>query len=129
MNALYKLLMILYSLFIEDAGMKSRPELKDLLKELVSVIDWQLLMINMGVKKFENDKIERNHRGDIDRQKQEAFDKWLKMKPDACWKDVIDALYEVKDITLASSLSKKYDWKDPRVRPVNIATTLSFIAH
>ena len=95
--------------------MKSRPKLKDLLKELVSVIDWQLLMINMGVKKFENDKIERNHHGDIDRQKQEAFDKWLKMKPDACWKDVIDALYEVKDITLASNLEKKYAWKDPRV--------------
>ncbi len=95
--------------------MKSRPKLKDLLKELVSINDWQLLMINMGVKKFENDKIERNHRGDIDRQKQEAFDKWLKMKPDACWKDVIDALYEVKDITLASNLEKKYAWKDPRV--------------
>ncbi len=61
--------------------MKSRPSLKDLLKELFSVNDWQLLMINMGVKKFENDKIERNYPGDIERQKQEAFDKWLKMKP------------------------------------------------
>ncbi len=95
--------------------MKSRPLLKDLLKELDSVVEWPLLMINMRVEKFENDKIERNHHGDIDRQKQEAFDKWLKMKPDACWKDVIDALYEVKDITLASSLARKYDWKDPRV--------------
>ncbi len=73
-------------------------------------------MINLGVKKSENDKIEINFRCDIDRQKQEAFDKWLRMKPDACWKDVIDALYEMEEITLASSLARKYDWKDPRVR-------------
>ncbi len=92
-----------------------RPVLKDLLNELVSVNDWQLLMINMGVEKFENDKIERNHPNDIERQKQEAFEKWLKTKPDACWKDVIDALYKMKEITLASSLEKKYAWKDPRV--------------
>ncbi len=89
--------------------------MKDMLKKLDSVVDWQLLMISMGVEKFENDKIERNFQGDIDRQKQEAFDKWLRMKPDACWKDVIDALYEMKEITLANSLARKYDWKDPRV--------------
>ncbi len=64
--------------------MKSRPVLSYLLKELESVVTWQLLMINMGVKKFENDKIERNFPSDIDRQKQEAFDKWLRKKPDAC---------------------------------------------
>ncbi len=95
--------------------MKSKPVMKDMLKKLDSVVDWQLLMISMGVEKFENDKIERNFQGDIDRQKQEAFDKWLRMKPDACWKDVIDALYEMKEITLANSLARKYDWKDLRV--------------
>ena len=98
--------------------MKSRPVLKDLMNELVSVVDWQLLMISMGMEKYENDKIERNFRCDIDRQKQEAFDKWLRKKPDACWKDVIDALYEIEEITLASSLAKRYNWKDPRVRTV-----------
>ncbi|XP_064387744.1 uncharacterized protein LOC135335941 isoform X2 [Halichondria panicea] len=97
------------------SDMKSRPTLKDLLKELDSVVTWQLLMINLGGKKSENDKIEINFRCDIDRQKQEAFDKWLRRKPDACWKDVIDALYEMKEVTLASRLSRKYDWKDPRV--------------
>ncbi len=95
--------------------MKSRPRLLDMVKELHSIVTWQLLMINLGVEKCENDKIEINLRGDIERQKQEAFDKWLKMNPDACWKDVIDALYKMKEIILASSLSKKYDWKDPRV--------------
>ncbi len=96
--------------------MKSRPLLKDLIKELDSVFTWQLLMINLGVNKYENDKIERNFPSDIDRQKQEVFDKWLRMKPDACWKDVIDALYGIEEISLASSLARKYAWEDPRVR-------------
>ncbi len=96
--------------------MKSRPTLKDLMKELDPINKWQLLMINLGVKKSENDKIEINFRCDIDRQKQEAFDKWLRMKPYACWKNVIDALYEMEEITLASSLARKYAWEDPRVR-------------
>ena len=99
--------------------MKPRPTLNDLMKELVSVVNWQQLMINMGVEKYENDKIERNFSSDNDRQKQEAFDKWLRMKPDACWKDVIDALYKMKEVTLASSLARKYDWKDPRVCYIN----------
>ena len=96
--------------------MKSRPLLKDLLKELDSIVKWQLLMINLGVEKFENDKIEKNIPNDIEQQKQAAFDKWLRNKPDdAYWKDVIDALYEMEEITLASSLAKKYNWIDPRV--------------
>ncbi|XP_064387703.1 uncharacterized protein LOC135335910 isoform X2 [Halichondria panicea] len=95
--------------------MKSRPLLKDLVKDLDTLIAWQLLMIKLGVEKFENDKIEKNFPNDIDRRKQEAFDKWLRMKPDACWKDVIDALYEMEEITLASGLARKYAWEDPRV--------------
>ncbi len=106
--------------------MKSRPLLKDLVKDLDTLIAWQLLMIKLGVEKFENDKIEINFQGDIDRQKREAFDKWLRKKPGACWKDVIDALYEMKEITLASSLARKYAWEDPRVR---IQICYRFIAH
>ncbi len=95
----------------------NRPLLKDLVKELNSVVTWQLLMINMEAEKFENDKIEKNFPNDVDRQKQEAFDKWLRRKPDACWKDVIVALYKIKEDTLAFRLAKKYPchWKDPRV--------------
>ncbi len=98
-----------------EADIKSTPVLRDLLNELDSIVSWQLLMINMGMEKFENDKTERNFPSDINRQKEEAFEKWLKMKPNACWKNVIDALYKMKEITLASSLAKKYAWNDPRV--------------
>ncbi len=100
--------------------MISRPTLKDLMKELVSVVKWQQLMLNMGMKNYESEKIKVNIPNDVDEQKLEAFSKWLKMKPDACWKNVIDALYEMDDhITLASILARKYDWKDPRVYYIN----------
>ena len=72
-------------------------------------------MINLNVEKHKNDKIEKNFPGDVDRQKQEAFDQWLRQKPDACWRDIIQALYEVDENNLARKLRRKYDWKDPRV--------------
>ncbi|XP_064387836.1 uncharacterized protein LOC135335996 isoform X2 [Halichondria panicea] len=88
--------------------MKSKPVLRDLLQDLESFVNWQLL-----IEKLES--IEGNFQHNIDRQKLEAFDKWLRRKPDACWKDVIDVLYEMEEITLASRLAKKYAWEDPRV--------------
>ncbi len=95
--------------------MKSKPVLRDLLQDLESFVNWQLL-----IEKLES--IEGNFQHNIDRQKLEAFDKWLRRKPDACWKDVIDVLYEMEEITLASRLAKKYAWEDPRVRK-NVTAT------
>ena len=94
---------------------RSKPNLKDLLEELKSVVDWQPLMINLNFEKYKNDKIEKNFPRDVDRQKEEAFDQWLRQKSDACWKDIIDALYKVDEDSLARKLTRKYDWIDPRV--------------
>ena len=102
---------------ISEPHVRSKPTLKDLMTDLDSLINnWQHLMISMGVDKYKNDKIERNFPHDVDRQKQEAFDLWLRQTPDACWKNVIDALFEIGENTLARALTKKYEWKDPRVR-------------
>ena len=56
--------------------MKSKPVLTDLLQDLESFVNWKLL-----IEKLKS--IEGNFQYNIDRQKQEAFDKWLKRKPDA----------------------------------------------
>ena len=85
------------------------------MKELVSVVDWEMLLLHMGMEKFENDKTKANNPGNVDAQKMDAFDKWLKRFPDACWKTVIDALYDQKYIVLANKLERKFNWKDPRV--------------
>ena len=89
--------------------------MKELVSELDQIVDWQLLMLNLGVEKHKNDKIERNFPQDVNRQKQEAFDQWLRETPDACWKDIIDALFVMEENTLARKLTRKYNWKDPRV--------------
>ena len=110
----------------EELHMKARPTLKSLIRELESIVDWQMLMINLGVEKHQNDKIERNFPQDVDRQKQEAFDRWLRETPDACWKDIIDALFEMKENVLAGELTRKYSWRDPRVITVDILAYLIF---
>ncbi len=94
--------------------MKSRPTVKDLMRELDTIVDWPRLLLNMGMEKYENDKIKINNPNDVDGQKMDAFDKWLRKK-DACWKTVIDALFQVEELVLANKLERKYDWKDPRV--------------
>ena len=95
--------------------MKTTPTVRTLCFELEQLVDWQLLMLNLGIQKHKNDIIERNFPQDVDRQKQEAFDMWLRVMPNACWKDVIDALFVMKENTLARELTRKYNWKDPRV--------------
>ena len=98
-----------------------RPTINSLLCELESILDWQMLMIHLGVEKHQNDKIEKNFPQDVDRQKQEAFDRWLRGSPNACWKDIIDALFEMEENVLAGKLTRKYCWKDPRVSTCHLA--------
>ncbi len=94
--------------------MKSRPTVQELVTELDAIVDWPLLFIHMGMEKYDTDKIKINIPNDVDGQKMDAFDKWLRKK-DACWKTVIDALFQENYIVLASKLERKYAWNDPRV--------------
>ena len=95
--------------------LRSRPTLKELLDELETIVKWPSLLLNLGVEKHKIDIIERNRPGDVCQQKIDALEAWLKETPDACWKDVIDALYEMDENTLASDLKRKFAWEDPRV--------------
>ena len=98
------------------AHIKSRPKLKDLLEELRSITtSWKSLMINLGVKKYDLDRIETESNGKIIPSKQDSFDLWLRRTPNASWKDIIDALFTMEENVLAGELSKKYRWIDPRV--------------
>ena len=71
-------------------------------------------MIKLGMEKYEIDEIEEN-RPNVSLRKQDAFDQWLRKKHDACWADIIKALFEMNEDALARSLVMKYNWKDPRV--------------
>ena len=71
--------------------------------------------MNLGMEMHKIDIIKRDNRDDTSQQKLEAFNLWLKQTPNASWRDVIDALYEADENTLASDLKRKYAWDDPRV--------------
>ena len=73
------------------------------------------LMMNLGIEKHKLDNIEHDYDG-TERKKEEAFDLWLKTKPDVKWDYIIHGLQEIDENVLAKSISLKKDhWKDPRV--------------
>ena len=67
------------------------------------------------MKKERINEFESNHPGNVSLQKGEALEYWLSETADACWLDVINALFDVEENALARELKRKYDWKDPRV--------------
>ena len=103
---------IFWAVYIESG---SRPTLKDMLEDLKSITDWQILLTKLGMEKYNISKIEINHRGNVDLQKHDALYQWLCQKHDACWTDIIKALFEMEEHTLAKALERRYSWKDPRV--------------
>ena len=80
-------------------------------------MNWQLLLLDLGIKKHKIDIIELNSPGNISKQKLNALELWLKETPDASssWMVVIDALYEMDENVLATDLKRKYAFEDPRV--------------
>ena len=52
--------------------------------------------------------IEEDFRGDARKQRRKMFEHWLKTQPNASYEQLIKALCEVGDETVANSLCKKY---------------------
>ena len=82
------------------------PELKDLMHLQVS--NWHRLGLALGLKSYKLDIIKRNHQGDTESQTCNMFEVWLKTQPDASYEQLIKALCEVGNETVAHSLYKKY---------------------
>ena len=82
------------------------PELKDLMHLQVS--DWNRLGLALNLDSYDLDIIEKDHRGDTRQQTLKMFELWLKAQPDASYQQLIKALHEVGDETVASFLSKYY---------------------
>ena len=83
--------------------------MKTLCNELVSVSDWRKLGLNLGVQDYELDKIERSHPGEgCDGWKRETFSLWLQCKPSASWRDVVRALQQMGENSVAEWIKQKY---------------------
>lgn len=80
-------------------------------------------MTELGIENYELKRITDENDG-IDIRKKEAFDCWLRQNPNGSWNNIIDALHEVKEVTLAEELKKEYQWKEPRVCFIHYITVI-----
>ena len=81
-----------------------------LVKELKDVVDnWKPVGVALGVpvRKLNTIKLDDPH-GGVENWKIKMFDIWLQYKPDASWKDVVEALDENDYYDLAEKLWEKH---------------------
>ena len=82
-----------------------KPELNDLMHLQVS--DWYSLGLALKLIPYDLNIIEKDFRGDTRKQTCKMFDHWLRTQPDASYEQLIKALHEVGDETVANSLCSK----------------------
>ena len=86
-----------------------RPDTANLCNELVSISDWRMLGLYLGVQDYELDQIETSHPTEgCGRWKQEIFSMWLRRTPSASWGDVVGALQRMRENTEAERIELKY---------------------
>ena len=76
---------------------------------MAAVTNWFLLGVNLRLPKHELSKIQQNyaHQGN-DQQRVEMLDLWLRRTPNATWEDVVDALQQMGENTVAENIREKY---------------------
>ena len=72
------------------------------------VSDWNRLGLALKLDSYELNIIEQDFRGNTRKQTLKMFELWLKTQTDASYEQLIKALHEVGDETVASSLCIKY---------------------
>ena len=74
----------------------------------LQIRDWNRLGLALKLDPYELNIIEKDYQGDTRKQTLKMFEHWLKTQPNASYEQLIKALHEVGDETVASSLSMKY---------------------
>ena len=82
-----------------------KPDLKDLMHLQINA--WNRLGLALKLNAYDLHKIEKDFQ-DTRRQTLKMFELWLKTQPDASYEQLIKALHEVGDETVANSLYIKY---------------------
>lgn len=78
-------------------------------EELSTVTDWYQLGMKLGVPDHKLDEIQRNHPTDgVSRWRDEVLSLWLRLTPNASWKNVIRALQRMGEKALAESIRHRY---------------------
>ena len=81
-------------------------KLKDLV--LVQTTKWYDLGLQLGIEDTELDVIEENNPKDIDACKRKMFKAWLRITPSPSYRQLVEALQTVGEISEADRLCKKH---------------------
>ena len=105
LNVMYVVLAIL-----SIAGTSSDAlKINILCDELSTVSDWYQLGLKLGVPDYKLDEIQRNHPFEgCSRWKLEALKLWLQLTPNASWMNIVRALQQIGERTLAKRIRQKY---------------------
>ena len=74
----------------------------------LQVSDWKRLGLALKLNSYDLNIIEKDNKGDTREQTLKMFELWLKAQPDASYEQLIKALHEVGDETVANSVYMKY---------------------
>ena len=77
--------------------------------ELQSVSNWYQLGINLDLETHNLDNIQQNYaHQEVDQQRLEMLDLWLRRKLNDTWEDVVSALQQMGENRVAESIRQKY---------------------
>jgi len=74
----------------------------------VKVNSWSKLGLQLDIDDYDLQTIERNHPQDQEGCKRDMFRTWLRICPQASYRQLVQALVEVGDVAEADRLCKKY---------------------
>ena len=86
----------------------SSPTVPELCKALKEVKEWEKLGINLKDMKYCVIKEIKEDEKTLETRKMEIFSRWLKLCPNASWENVVAALEEINENTIAKEVTDKY---------------------
>ena len=81
----------------------SRPTDRELNEQLKDLVSWEKFALNLPSIGLPTLTLIKRKNRDIQDQKQELFNRWLRACPEASWDDVVEALKKSDENSLALS--------------------------
>ena len=94
--------------------MADHPTERQLDEALEDLVEWERFAVHLGIDMTTVEVIKREKRSTA-LQKLALYSKWLKMRSNPSWQDVIDALNKVDEHSLARNVERKYSQNPSRV--------------
>ena len=86
----------------------SIADLPLLMNELKEVTDPHRLGIDLGIQSYGVTTLLKNAKDDINRQKSDVVEHWLKNDSDSSWKALVKTLRNIDHVRLANRLERTY---------------------